>query len=504
MKRTGIIMILICCFHSGIMAQKVVYSEYSKKESREMFFEILGKFDTNYIVYKNNRQKHFLTKYDKDMHVVENIPLDFVPERTFNIDFITYRDYYYLVYQYQRASIVYCKAMKMDMNGKTLKDPLTLDTTSISVFADNKIYSTIFSEDKQRILVYKRQLKNDVFTLATKLYDQNLQILDSTRQSMDFDDNKQIFSDLSLDNNGTFLFAKETKNFKKGAENQVEIALHKPGIDNFRNYKLSLGEKLVEEIAIKVDNLNKNYIINAFYYGKRRGSIEGLFTSFVDMNGEKPIRAQFNVFSDSLRTKINSADQARYVFDNLIIRNTIVKKNGGFVISSEDFYTESLFNSSWNRRYYNSYLPYVSSSDYYLSNPYYYGYRPYGGYNRDESTRYYYDDVVVISVDSSLKLEWNSVIHKKQYDVDTDNFLSFSNMNSGGEIHYFFIEKDRSKQVVSNQSIQPDGQVKRYATLKSNEVGYGFMPKFAKQTGAKQMIIPYVYLNCIGFAKVDF
>jgi hypothetical protein len=163
-----------------------------------------------------------------------------------------------------------------------------------------------------------------------------------------------------------------------------------------------------------------------------------------------------------------------------------------------------LYNNAWNRQYYYNSLPYVSSYDYYLTNPYYYGYRPYSGPGREETIRYYFDDVVVLSLDSSLNLEWNSIIHKKQYDVDNDNFLSFSNMNEGGEIHFLFIDKDKQKQIITNQSILPDGEVRRYPTLKSNEIGYGFMPKLARQVSARQMIMPYIYLGYIAFAKIDF
>ncbi|MBC7536876.1 MAG: hypothetical protein H7258_14385 [Ferruginibacter sp.] len=505
MKRCSIFIISFLLSEVNTQAQQMTFSDYSKKDTRDIYFEILGKFDSSYVIYKNIRQKHVLTKYDKNMHIIENIPLSFVPDRTFNIDFISYRDYCYMIYQYQRNSIIYCKAMKLNLSAKPVGEPVLLDTTKISILADNKIYTTIVSEDKQRILVYKRQFKNEVLTLATRLYNADLSLLDSTRESVKFDDRKEVYSDLALGNNGYFLFAKETWKYKrKDNSSDLEVIVHKPGVDSFRNYKLKLGSKLIEEIVIKVDNLNKHYIINAFYYGQRRGSIEGLFTSLIDMNGEAPIRAAFNVFSDSLRYKLNSSDRSRFVFDNLVIRNTIVKKNGGFVVSAEDFYTETLYNNAWNRQYYSNTLPYVNSYDYYLSNPYYYGYRPFDGTRRDESNRYYYDDVVVLSVDSSLKLEWNNIIHKTQYDVDNDNFLSFANMNAGGEVHFLFLDKDRQKQVISNQSISPTGEVKRYPTLRSNETGYGFMPRLAKQTGARQMIIPCVYLSYIAFAKIDF
>ena len=489
---------------SNAWAQKMTFSDYSRKDGRDIYFEILGKFDSSYLIYKNVRQKHVLTRYSNDMHIIENTQFDFIPERTFNIDFVIYHDYCYLIYQYQKNNIIYCKAAKVNKYGKADGEPIQLDTTKISILADNKIYTTIFSEDRQKILVYKRQLKNETLTLVTKLYNSSLQLLDSSRQLMKFDERREVYSDLSIDNNGYYLFSKETIKSKGNANSDLEIILHKPGVDSFRNYRMSLGNKFIEEVVIKVDNLNKNYIINSFYYGKRHGSIEGLFTSFIDMNGEKPIRAAFNVFSDSLRSKVNRSDQSRFVFDNLVIRNTIVKKNGGFILSGEDFYTETFYNNLWNRQYYGSMLPYTSSYDYYLSSPYYYGYRPLGSSLRDETKRYYYNDIVVLSLDSSLKLEWNTLIHKKQYDVNNDNFLSFFNMNEGGEIHYLYIDKDRQKQVISNQSILPDGEIKRYPTLKSNDIGYGFMPRLAKQVGARQMIIPYIYLGYISFAKIDF
>ncbi|MEJ7589874.1 MAG: hypothetical protein WKI04_20160, partial [Ferruginibacter sp.] len=379
------------------------------------------------------------------------------------------------------------------------------DTTRFIFFYYNKIYTTIYSEEKQNIFIYKRHLKNEHLAIATKLFNADLLLLDSTRQVMDFDERKETYSDLAIDNHGNFLFARETKKGFRDNNSQLNIFLHKKGVDSFKNYSISLNGKFIEEVFIKVDNLNKQYIVNSFYYGKARGSIEGLFTSLIDIDGIRSIKAVYNAFSDSLRAKLNSSDQSGFVFDNLSVRNIFVKKSGGFILTAENFYTESLFNNNWNRQYYYNYIP-SSTSDYYLSNPYYYGYRPANRYGRqrEQSVRHYYDDIVVVSLGSNLQLEWNNIIHKKQYDVDNDNYLSFSTMNAGQEVHFFFIDKDKNKQIISNHSIFPSGEIKRYPTLKSVATGYGFMPRLAKQTGAKEMIIPYTYLGSVGFAKINF
>lgn len=109
-----------------------------------------------------------------------------------------------------------------------------------------------------------------------------------------------------------------------------------------------------------------------------------------------------------------------------------------------------------------------------------------------------------MSIDSSLQPVWTNIILKKQTDDNNDNYLSYGYVNVGKEIYFLFLEKVRNQQVVSNQALEADGSIKRFATLKSREKGYHFMPRFAKQVGLYEVVIPVVYRGLISFAKVDF
>ena len=82
--------------------------------------------------------------------------------------------------------------------------------------------------------------------------------------------------------------------------------------------------------------------------------------------------------------------------------------------------------------------------------------------------------------------------------------MSFTTMNSGTEIHFLYIEKERRAQVISNVSITASGSISRYPTLKSRENGYLYLPRLGKQVGLKQMIIPCMYRDFVCFAKIDF
>ena len=90
-------------------------------------------------------------------------------------------------------------------------------------------------------------------------------------------------------------------------------------------------------------------------------------------------------------------------------------KTGGFIISSEAYYTSSR-GGDWNRwnNLYGS--PYMRSYDYYYYSPY--SYNNYWGnrWNSGQSVRYQADNIAILSFDKNGKREWSSVITKEQFD----------------------------------------------------------------------------------------
>jgi len=77
-------------------------------------------------------------------------------------------------------------------------------------------------------------------------------------------------------------------------------------------------------------------------------------------------------------------------------------------------------------------------------------------------------------------------------------------MNTGGEVHFLFNTFERRTFVLTDQSMDATGKITRYPTFKNLDKGYEFMPRFAKQVSARQIIIPCLYRNYLCFARVDF
>ncbi len=502
MNRINLLLfIIIFSTASSLKAQIVRISDFEREDTRDISFEIIGKVKTNVLVYKNIRSKHKINIYDRDMNTVETVKLDFIPDRTFNIDFIQYPDHFFMIYQYQKGAILYCMAVKMDANAKRISEPVEIDTTRIPAMSDNKIYTTVFSEDRQKIVIFKIQTRYQKFNLQTLLYNQEMVLLNKNRHTVEYNDRKESYDNFMVGNDGNFLFTHAKQSGNRDNSNALWLVIKSPLQNTFSYQEIDLKEKYIDEVKLKIDNRNSRYIINTFYYKKNRGNIEGLFTYIWDKANVRTYAAQFTELYDSLRYEAKSSGMLRFAFDNFFIRQVVVKGDGGFILAAEDFTSDNRGTNNFNRYDY-LYNPYSLSSGRYYYNPYTGYYRPLSNYN-NQSTRYYYENIVVFSISKTGMLEWSKVLHKSQFDDNDENFLSFSNITWGNEIHFLF-NQDKKYQVVSDQGISPSGIIKRYPTLKSPQKGYEFMPSLSKQVGANQIIIPCVYRNNICFAKVDF
>ncbi|MEP6594714.1 MAG: hypothetical protein ABJA71_02160 [Ginsengibacter sp.] len=496
--------VLFCAFILPliIFAQRITYSVPEKDDYRTLNFEVIGKIGGNFLVYKNIRNKDAVSVYDNGMQLKERVDLDFIPDRTINVDFIPYPDYFFVIYQYQRRSILYCMGAKLGPDGKKIGEPIQLDTTYINVFADNKIYSTVFSEDKQRIMIYKIQKKNEKFNFTTLLFNPQLQLQNQSRWVVPYEERRDVYNDFFVDNDGNFVFAKSEKTGSRELISKVFLITKAALSDTFAIHELKTNGSYLDEIKLKVDNINNKYLLNSFYYSQKRGNVEGLFTAVWDKQTNVQTAENAIKFDDTLKQSAKMEGALRLAFNDFFIKQVILKKDGGFILTGEDYYTQSRGNP-WNRLDYLYGYPYFSSYNYYMYSPSSYWYRPRGYYNSSQ-TRYYYNNIVVLDIDKDGKLIWSNVLHKSQYDDETDNFLSYQIMNAGGELHFLFNELERRNQLIADQSILPDGTLKRNPTLKSLDKGYQFMPRLAKQVSARQIIVPCTLRNYVCFAKIDY
>lgn len=484
--------------------QQITYSEPYKDDGRRTNFEIIGKMNGNYLVFKNNNSNCAISVYDSAMREQQREPLSFMPPHYINIDFVPYADFCYMIYEYQHKGIVHCAAVKLNAQGQKMGEPMDLDTTQISFAANNKIYTTVYSEDKQRIMVFKINSKNPRnFLFTTYLFDADLHRLDRHRLYLPMEERNDLFTDFQVDNEGELVFGRYQRSGSNDYITRVAIVTKGPIADSFSIKDIGSGERILDEIKIKVDNNNKRYILSGFYYKQRRGNIEGLYSVVWDKNTDSRIGEKVTIFNDELRAQAKSTDaNLRMAFNDFFIKHVITKRDGGYLLVSESLYTTSRGNmfNRWDYMYNPAFGPGGFYSPYYYS-PYYNPWsRNYGNF----ATRFHAENILVLSFDATGELQWSAVIPKSQFNDENEFSISHELVNTGGELHFLFNVYERRNELLNDESISPEGRVTRYPTLKNLDRGYEFMPRYGKQVSSWESIIPCMYRNYLCFAKVEF
>lgn len=492
---------------SSAFSQKIVYSEPDREDSRRLNFEIVGKINGNFLIYKSIRNKTWISVLDNDLKQLAKVEHNYLPDndKVLNVDFFTYPDFAYMIYQYRKKNIIHCAAARIDGSGNKIGDLIELDTTQLNFGADNKIYSVVSSEDKSKIMVFKINSKNKrLYTITTMLMDDKLNLLKKSRLALEMEDKNDYLSEFQLDNDGDLVFSKfdrvNNENIGKAA-----FVVKYAQADSFTVRDLSSDKLYFDEIKIKPDNYNKRYFITSFYYKQRRSNTEGYYFYIWDKQSNAVVIQDTISFSEELRREARGNATIKTAFNDFFIRNIITRRDGGFIIGSESYYSTTSGNAGWNRWNYLYGSPYtLRPLDYYYYSPYSYGY-PFGGrWGSTQNQRNNADNIVIMSFDKTGKREWSGVITKEQWEDNSDDLLSYQVMNTGGQIHFLFNNNEKRVQLLNDFSLTPDGQINRNPTLKNLERGYDFMPKYAKQVSARQMIIPCVYRNYICFAKLDY
>ncbi len=501
-----LLFLTLIVFITNINAQKVQYTINEKEDSRYMNYDIIGKVGQNIVVYKNIRTENYFSVYNTDMTLNSKVKIKSLPSKLINADFVAYANYFYMIYQYQKKSIIYCEAIKFDAAGNANGEPLVLDTTSIPFFAnDNKIYSIQVSDNKQKIAVFKGNKKNEkVHNIGIVLFDANLKLIKKKLFSIAMDGRNNYLDQFKVDNDGDFYLAKCYSTSNNDYLSKYEILKIDSQNDSVYVYPVANNEKTLDEVVFKIDNVNKRLIAQSFYFTKRRGNVEGITMAVYDKKLNILKAPTFTTFSDSFRIEVNGINNLKMAFNDFFIKDVFVKKDGSVITTAECTYSVSRGNGTmpWSRWDYFSSTPYITSYDYYNM-----GARDWGwnSFNRNNnSTTYSAENIAVMNFSQNGTLDWSNVVHKSQRDDGMDDFISYQVMLTGGGLHFLFNDKNKNDYLLNDNSVSPTGVVVRHPTLKNLNRQYQIMPRNGKQISAKEIIFPCIYKNFVCFAKLEF
>jgi hypothetical protein len=323
-------------------------------------------------------------------------------------------------------------------------------------------------------------------------------------------DREGSFTDFLVDNDGDFIFGRSARTGGREFINKIDLVFKRALSDSIKIVPVVLKEKTLDEVKLKFDNFNKRIIMTSFFYKQKRGNIDGLYSLVWDKKTETVASETDFVFNDSLRMDAKSETGAmKTAFNDHFIRHVIPVQDGGYAVVSELYYSSSK-NSSWNRYDYLYGSGFYSPFDMWYSSPmsrmYNYGfYDPFNRFGQQNNyVRHVSENIMVFFFNADGKLRWSNTVRKNQYDDNSDSFISYQLFNTGNDLRFLFNQKEKRELLLNSATIDAEGKIKRQPTLKNLNRDFEFMPKFGKQVGLRQIIMPCMYKNYICFAKLEF
>ncbi|MCE2824370.1 MAG: hypothetical protein LW718_03080, partial [Sediminibacterium sp.] len=303
MKKSFLLLfLLVNLLPFALKAQQITYSEPDKDDPRSYSFEVLGKIGGKILVYKNYRESHTLSVFDPEMKLLGKQQLN-MPDRLMQTDFLAYANHFYMLYQFQRKNTVYCMVVKMDSDGNLLSEPIGLDSTlDASSIGSNRLYSLVVSEDKKKIMIFKINSHNEKsHVLTTCLFDQNFSLIRKSSIALPMPQRNDFLAEFALDNDGDLICVRASGTSQNDNINKVSLITKKANYDEAHISDLAVKGIYLDDIHIKVDNLNKHYLITSFFGKQRRGNVEGIYFTLWDKALDKELLNASTYFSEEFK-----------------------------------------------------------------------------------------------------------------------------------------------------------------------------------------------------------
>ena len=259
------VVLAISLFHEQSFGQRIIYSDPEKDDNRRLNFEIIGRVGGNFLVFKNNRSRSWITVMDEEMMVTGKEELGYLPnaDKTINVDFFAYPEHVWMIYQFERRNVVYCVAAKLDRLGKRVGDLIELDTTHVGFASDNRLYAVAGSEDRRKIAVIKINTRErGLYRMSAMIFNEKMDLIRKNQLFIPMEDRNEQLGDIEVDNEGSLVLTRFQRTFNDNIA-KASLLFLKAGVDTLMEHPLSIEGNWLDNLQLKIDNFNKRYILTS-------------------------------------------------------------------------------------------------------------------------------------------------------------------------------------------------------------------------------------------------
>jgi len=521
----------------GVAAQSYVMSGIEKTDKDQIQYEVLGKVDGRYWIYKNNDGISTIAQYNDQMQLVQQNDLVFLPKKLNAIEFITKSNRVYAFYQFQAATTVYAMVAELDEKGQLVGQPTIVDTAEkIRPGSNTKVFNLIESQDRSKLLFFSVNTTNAAsIKIKTMALTTPFSLLNEATISINAQNKKSNLSDFALDNKGNLFCLRNVD--QSNAAPVVSLLYMAADGSEVIETPIVNNSLVLDDIRLKINNANGTVLVNSFYASEKKGNIEGMYTFIWDIASKQNSVSNASRFTDALRDAVTDKRNLKLAFNHFYVDQVQPNADGGFTIIAEAATTSSNRNAFsrwdyfWGGPFYNPFMfsywnrpfgfypwarlgwgmmgpwglgggwggwgwgmmgPWVWNS--WMMNPFAnFGY---------PSVTYSAGKVAILNFDAKANIQSVKTIDKQQSDVNVDQFIGYGEINNAEGTNFLYYQKSKGVRQLVHQQLNASGAIVKGNPIMINEKQVEWMPRSLKQVGEKEAILPYQSKGKLGFAKI--
>lgn len=481
MTKCKYLLVALLMMGLSVCAQEVTYSRYDKFDYRTDGYAIVGMSGGYLYTYVNSGEDAKLEAYDDSMNKIATVMLDFFPQRIYQVRFIPYPDKMIAIYQALESNKVVQYIATLDGNGLLKGKPIELRSTKTGIFGATKnYYYSSVSENKKNILIYSVNDKKNAIEFDGIWLDDNGTVIKRSKATFRTE-NIPEHGEVNISNDGTVYMAAYTPTGAENYADQYWILTLAPGATTFKPKELELGDHYATAGYTRIDNVNNKIYFGGFYSDSKNGRFAGLIYAAYDASTGEYASKRFIPFDEKMIAE--AGEKRRSPFDNYLVRQLIVKNDGGFVLVAEEQYVTSRSTFTPGFGYYSFYSPAMNSS----------------------VREYHFNDILAVAYDKDGIREWNAYIPKQQYSQEDEGvFSSFALLNTGGTLAFLYNDFDAHHSRIQLGTLSAEGKTDVRSLAAEGNDYPDWLPRSAKQVAARTLIVPCFHKRQICFAKVQF
>lgn len=393
MKKIALL-ILYLFFYLNLSAQKIEATlALSPKEPKPLWFDY-SKIDKGLVtiapISKSSKRNIGIYKYDENFkrQWVKQVYEQTLHSDIANLTVVGENIFLFVNETINKEQIT--KVFHYDLEGKKIADNI-----NVLKLDNNQRFSQLKfkkSFNTQRFVGFTFSVQKNYVDFRYVTFNNDDDVFKEGKFEIIYNsENLEVFQ-VEISNQGNIFVMTREKKGKGSQPNDYQYIIYKyqPDSQKITPIPLQVDNRYITDIIFKIDK-NEDLFLGGFYSNLNSSSIIGTIYFRIDHETLEIVNQKTDKLDQSFLERYLSQKQiykGKELMD-FYLDKMVLRSDGGIVLFAERFYST------------------------YSSSSMYYGFYGPGVYYRDRIV-YNYNDVAIISIDNEGKIEWTSIVEKRQ------------------------------------------------------------------------------------------